>query len=169
MANARDEAERSEPDWPQPDLKRRQDSIAEIARRLDELLRDMADIPKPDVSTGGGALLDAARRAQRDGQLRARVFGTTLSTSLDWDLLLDLFVAREEERPVTLQSIRDGRFGDEASVLRCLAYLVKSKLVSREFAPSEPHVVNLALTEDAAMMMRDYLSQASLDRDEAAE
>ena len=142
-------------DWPQ-----RRDSIDEIARRLDELLRDMADVPA--AHEGGGltdGVLEAARQAWEARRERERIFGSSLGPDPAWDLLLELFIAKGEGREATAATVSAASGLPEATVLRCIAHLADARLVGRQPHPFDTETVYLTLTDRAVAMISDFLAR----------
>ena len=135
----------------------RRNSIDDIARRLDELLRDMADVPAAPAEGLRDSVLEAARQAVRARRERQRIFGSVLKADPGWDLLLELFIATGERRHVTVADISAGISLDEQTILRCIAYLAEQKLVARQPRPFEGEAMHLILTEGAVTMIADHL------------
>jgi hypothetical protein len=150
-----------------PAVERRElrDSIDQIARRLDELLRDMADVSPPmDAKTDlQAAALETARRLWRARRERDRIFGSTLAADPAWDILLDLFIAMGEGREVTVASVSAATGVPEPIVLRCIAHLVEAKLVARQVRPVGRDTMFLTLTERAVAMMSEFLDRTTIE------
>ena len=144
------------PELTRPELR---DSIDEIARRLDELLRAMADVAPPaearaDLQAAG---LDTARRFWRARRERDRIFGTALAPDPAWDILLDLFIAAGEGREVTVASVSAATVLPPPLVLRCIAHLAEARLVTCQAQTSSEKIMFLTLTERAVAMIAEYL------------
>ena len=137
------------------------DSIEDIARRLDELLRTMADVSPP---AAGPVIVEtdklaAARRAFRNRRERERLFGQALFADPAWDVLLELFIARKEGREITVFSACQATAVPEETVLRCITHLVEAKLVTRGAGTSDPRNIYLSLTERGRGLLLDYFSR----------
>jgi hypothetical protein len=137
------------------------DNMEDIARRLDQLLRTMSELP--DLPAGAAVvedgMADAARREYRDRREREHVFGAGIAADPAWDILLDLFIAREEGRDVTVYSVSTATAASEGTILRCIAHLVEAKLIARGPHSSDPRSIVLTLTDRTAGMMCDYFSR----------
>jgi hypothetical protein len=148
----------------------RRDGIDEIARRLDELLRDMADVPPPAEAKAGvdAAVLSVARRVWRTRRERERIFGSMLAADPEWDILLHLFISKAEGREVKVAGAAAATGLSEAIVLRCIAHLAEAKLVARQARASSETVMCLTLTDQAVSMISEYLDRASIELGVAA-
>jgi|GEM_PF-2209648 len=144
-------------------------NMEDIVRRLDQLLRTMSDLPESPaaVSEVQDGMADSARREYRDRRERERVFGSGIAADPAWDILLDLFIAREEGRDVTVFSVSAATAVAEGTVLRCIAHLVEAKLIARGPHSSDPRSIFLTLTDRAAGMMSDYFSRTAAAADAA--
>jgi hypothetical protein len=148
---------------PPGNLSGRTDNMEDIARRLDELLRAMADLPEPQpgTHTAEDGMVGPARLEYRARRERERVFGAGILADPAWDILLDLFIARNEEREVTVFSVSRATAVAESVVLRCIAHLVDAKLVARGPHAPDPGSIRLLLTERAIALMCDYFSRTT--------
>jgi hypothetical protein len=143
----------------------------EIARRLDDLLKAMAEVPPPQPAVGAVEpdQIAAARRERAERRERQRVFGPAIFGDHGWDILLDLFIALEEGREVTVFTICREMAVPEAAVLRCIATLIGAQLVVRQPQESDPRRMLLALTEEGFAMLCDYFNRmAAMPGDAAA-
>jgi hypothetical protein len=145
------------------------ENIEDIARRLDQLLLTMSEPSDLHVSprTVEAGMADAARREYRERQERERVFGPGIAADPAWDILLHLFIAREEGRDVTVFSITAATPVAEGTILRCIAHLVEAKLIARGPHLSDPRSILLRLSNHAAAMMCDYFSRTAAALDAA--
>ena len=139
------------------------DNMEDIARRLDQLLRTMSELP--NLPAGAAVveegMADAARREYRDRREREHVFGPGIAADPAWDILLDLFIARDEGRDATVFSVSAATAVAEGTILRCIAHLVEAKLIARGSHSSDPRSIFLTLTDRAAGMMCDYFSRTA--------
>lgn len=142
----------------------------EIARRLDDLLKAMAEVPPPQPAVGSVEpnQIAAARRERVERRERQRVFGAAIFGDHGWDILLDLFIALEEGREVTVFTICREIAVPEAAVLRCIATLIGAQLVVRQPQEPDPRRMLLALTEDGFGMMCDYFNRMGAMSGDAA-
>lgn len=74
-----------------------------------------------------------------------------------WDMLLDLFIAGEEGRLVSVSSASIGACTPSTTGLRRIAQLIAKGLVCRTSDPFDGRRGMLGLTEDARAAMRGYL------------
>lgn len=101
-----------------------------------------------------------ARNFYRSRRLRSRVFGDTqLFGEPAWDILLDLFVAEAEAKPLSVTSACIGAAVPTSTALRWLVILEEQGLVRRENDPSDARRVFLHLTGEGYARMTDYFLQ----------
>lgn len=158
----------AQPEW-EPSVGDPIGSIDEITRRLDDLLQTVSDAPdgaEPPALKDG--ILRVARRAWKAQRERERILGPSLAADPAWIILLDLFIARMEEREVTVRSLRSATGLSEATILRWVAQLVQVKMVLRLGEEADPRVARLALTEAGLNGMCDYFIRISPDLDVVA-
>lgn len=143
--------------------------IEDIARRLDELVQAVsnvsAQVPAAALREG---VLPAARRAWRARRERQRIFGPSIVTDPAWDILLDLFIARLEERPVTVSDLGSAIAVSKPTALRWIAQLIEAKLVASAPNASEADDRRLQLTDEGLNLMCDYFLRTGPDLDVAA-
>jgi len=133
----------------------------DIVRRLDALLRTVAEAPSPvpAPSSFRSGKLEAAKREWESRRLRERLFGAVLFGDCAWDIVLDLFIAQEEGREVTLAGVCQATELDESVVLRSLATLIEAGLIIRLVGASHLRGVNIALSEAALARLCDYFNE----------
>ena len=136
-------------------------NMDDIVRRLDALLRTIAAVPGPASAAFAieRSKVGAARAEWNARRERERLFGSSLFGDTGWDILLDLFIAREEGRDVTLSSICDTVSLAEPAMLRCLAMLIEEGLILREFRSPGPDGNHLKLSDQALALMCDYFTR----------
>ena len=136
-------------------------TMDDIVHRLDELLRTIAAVPSPASAAGPieRSELEAARVEWHARRERERLFGSTLFGDTGWDILLDLFIAREEGREVTLSSICETARLAEPAMLRCLAMLIEEGLILRKSRSPDPRGNYLQLSGQALELMCEFFSR----------
>ena len=144
-------------------------NMDDIVHRLDALLRTIAAVPSPASADADieRSELDAARAEWNARRERERLFGSSLFGDTGWDILLDLFIAREEGRDVTLSSICESARLAESAMLRCLAMLIEEGLILREARSQDPRGNHLTLSGGALALMRQYFSRTKPDSGDA--
>lgn len=135
----------------------------DITRRLDDLLKAMAEVSPAEPAAGsvGADKLEAARRARAERRERERVFGASIFGDHGWCILLDLFIAFEEGREVTVFTMCRDIPVPEGAVLRCVATLIEAQLVLRQSQAPDPRRISLALTDRGLAMMCDYFNRVA--------
>ena len=145
-------------------------NMDDIVHRLDDLLRTVAAVPSAAPAAGPNERnkLSAARAEWKARRERERLFGSKLFGDTAWDILLDLFMAREEGRDVTLSSIGETVSLAEPAMLRCLAMLIEEGLILREARSPHPRGNYLRLSAQALELMCEYFSRTMTGSGDAA-
>jgi hypothetical protein len=151
------------------EARRRRDRAKDVVTRIEDLVRSIRDPapPPPANSILEECVLEAARRELRARRERERLFGSIVLADPSWDILLDLFVAREEGRSVDMSSICHSVPVTEGAVLRCLGHLVEAKMVTRQ-AQGADLGLKLTLTENGRTKLREYFNRTTADGGAAA-
>jgi hypothetical protein len=105
--------------------------------------------------------VEEARRLYRQRRGRDREFGTALFGEPAWDLLLDLFVAASEQRPVSVMSASIAATVSAEHALHWLTRLEEHGLVERLYAGTEMHRATVTLSEPAFHQMTRLLQPDS--------
>ncbi|HEX8528064.1 hypothetical protein [Allosphingosinicella sp.] len=117
----------------------------------------------PPLSTA--RLLATARRLWACRQIRDRVFGRELFPNPAWNILLDLFIAGEDGRNVTIKSACSAACVPQSTALRHIAHLIEVRLAIRHQHPSDARSAYLKLSERGRARMVEYLSLAAAGQD----
>lgn len=104
------------------------------------------------------ALLAEARRLSRARRARDDVFGHDLFLNPAWNILLELFIAAEEGRNVTIKSACVASGVPQSTALRHIAHLVDIRLAVRHVHPSDARSAYLKLTERGRAKMAAFIS-----------
>ena len=138
------------------------EELAEIARHLNGYFRsteranddaaDRLDVPEcVHVAYG----IYWARR-QRD-----RLLGSHLFAEPAWDILLDLFIAGQEGRKVSVTSACIASAVPTSTALRRIHHLVEIRLVLRIPHPADARITFLELSKEGISQMTDYFTLLS--------
>lgn len=164
------------------DLKPFADQLMSIAKQLREGdFHSLPAAPEPDADTASkpatlrsgsiesqGARVIYARRARAAysrRRQRGSIFGNTeLFGEPAWDILLDLYIAHVDEKPVSVSSACIGSASPPTTGLRWLGVLAENNLVIREQDPNDQRRVLVKLTEFGVEAMDRYF--ASVDGSE---
>lgn len=74
-----------------------------------------------------------------------------------WDMLLDLFIANEDGKPVSVSSACIGACLAPTTGLRWIKQLIGAGLVTRSSHPSDGRKGMLSVTDEAAASIRNYI------------
>jgi len=106
------------------------------------------DCPEPCDAAAGELpreALDSARATYAARRLRDRMFGDQLFSDPAWDLLLDLYIAHWEGRPVSVKSACIAASVPQTTALRYIAHMVELALIKRSSHPVDARIKYLQL------------------------
>lgn len=139
---------------------------------------DRFDLPVDERAAGGeGAaslvaphlvaphLVAIARRIAHGRRVRDRVFGPSLCINPPWHILVELFVAAEEGRNVTIKSACVAAGVPQSTALRHIAHLIDKGLCVRSQHPSDARSAHLKLSRAAHARMIEFLRQIAESAD----
>jgi hypothetical protein len=119
-----------------------------------------------DSAAFQGSALALARHAYAMRRQRAAIFGTSdLFGEPAWDILLDLYIAQAEGKPVSVSSACIGSASPPTTGLRWLAVLTERGLIARTADEQDHRRIMVHLTERGMAAMEQFLALA---RDPAA-
>ena len=110
-------------------------------------------------------LLAQARRFSLARRVRDEVFGNCEFLNPGWNILLELFIAGEEGRNVTIKSACVAACVPQSTALRHIAHLIDIRLATRAQHPSDARSAYLKLTEPGRTKMVAFLTLSAGDRD----
>jgi hypothetical protein len=121
----------------------------ETAKALRKMASDLgADAPVPYSADLVRSAIRARRR--RDAHFPPRLFGEPAL-----DILLELFLAGLEKRPITIVDACAGAAVPSTTALRWLAILTKNGLVQHRPDPRDPQRTFVQLTDAGRSLMQD--------------
>ncbi|MEL6878868.1 MAG: winged helix DNA-binding protein [Pseudomonadota bacterium] len=104
---------------------------------------------------------DAARKAYDVRRARGTIFGDPdLFGEPAWDILLDLYVAHNEGKAVSVSSACIGSASPPTTGLRWLGVLTEQGLVTRDHDPEDQRRVLVKLTDSGLSAMDRYFAEA---------
>ena len=104
------------------------------------------------------ALLAEAQRLSAARKARDRVFGRDLFPNPAWNILIELFIAGEEGRNVTIKSACVAAGVPQSTALRHIAHLIEVRLATRAQHPSDARSAYLRLTDRGRSKMVAFIS-----------
>lgn len=110
-------------------------------------------------------LLAEARRLSAGRKARDRVFGRDLFPNPAWNILIELFIAAEEGRNVTIKSACVAAGVPQSTALRHIAHLIEVRLAARAQHPSDARSAYLKLTDGGRAKMVAYISLSAAHPD----
>ena len=119
--------------------------------QLDQL-RALLAPAGPVASAEPGSAATAVQRARKLYQSRRKreaLFGPELFQDPSWDIMLDLFIAREEHRPIGISSACLASAAPPTTGLRHLNALIDRGVVVRSASRADGRVSFVALSDDA--------------------
>lgn len=125
---------------------------------IDRLTRKLIGDAERATAANGGDFIDFARHILAGRRQRDRYFDPILFGNPAWDILLDLFVADGEGRPVTLLDRCHASNVPQGVALRWLGYLKQEEMVLEGHDPARPHDMTIRLSDQTKRAIRCYLS-----------
>lgn len=101
--------------------------------------------------------VEEARRLYQQRRMRDQAFGPALFGEPAWDLLLDLYIAASELRPVSVVSASIAALVSTDATVRWLTLLEEQGLVERLYAGSEMNRAIVTLSDTAFDRMTSFL------------
>ena len=138
--------------------------VEELVGAIQSLIPDLAEaVRETHRLPQQRSALAAARQAQEERRRRAGLFGHGLFVEPGWDLLVELFVAGLEERPVSVSSACIGSGAPSSTVLRHITQLEQLGLVRKKPHPSDLRSKYISLTDLGISKMTEFFSARSAD------
>lgn len=129
---------------------------ARSAKDVSEAMARVAPLPPAE-------LLAAARRFAVARQVRDDMFGLGMFLNPGWNILLELFIAGEEGRNVTIKSACVAACVPQSTALRHIAHLNDVRLAVRAQHPSDARSAYLKLSEQGRTKMVAFLTLSARD------
>ena len=122
-----------------------------------------AERPASEEASETLDLLGAARAAREARRRREQIFGDELLAEPCWDLLLDLFIAAQDGKRLSITAACLALPVPRGTAQRCIAHLADVGLISRETGPGDHGVLYLAPTDRAVTKLKLLLSRPNQD------
>ncbi|QLC24914.1 winged helix DNA-binding protein [Parasphingopyxis algicola] len=136
-------------------------NVIQISNRLETLARELRQLAPSSESDDSipADLKGRLREEIADRYRRRAVFNGEISGDPDWDILLDLTLARLTGRDVSVSSACIAANCPATTALRHLARLVEKGFVHRERDPYDGRRVYTRLTRPGFRLMCDYFDR----------
>ncbi len=103
---------------------------------------------------------ETARQVYANRRRRTALFGNgELFGEPAWDILLDLYIAHAENKPVSVSSACIGSASPPTTGLRWLGVLAENELILREHDPEDQRRVLVRLTDRGIAAMEEYFGK----------
>jgi hypothetical protein len=139
--------------------------LADTNEEFFQTMNDANPGPAEVATLTASQLLAAAHGLWSARGVRDRIFGRDLFPNPAWNILLDLFIAGEEGRSVTIKSACAAAGVPQSTALRYIAHLIEVRLAARQQHPSDARSAHLRLSERGRRQMVTYLSLTAASRD----
>jgi len=147
-------------DWDH--LRSTSEAISDPGDHLRRTLSGPGEEPAPVEPLPPAALLAEARRLSAARRVRDRIFGRELFPNPAWNILLELLIAAEEGRNVTIKSACVAAGVPQSTALRHIAHLIEVRLTARAQHPSDARSAYLKLTERGRAKMVSFISLSAV-------
>lgn len=134
------------------------EKIEQLGMIIDELRANGASPELAEKAGNAADLLNLAQSIYRLRRIRERTFDLRLFADPAWDILLDLFIAAERGKKVSISSACIGAAVPATTALRSLSALAKHGLVSRDNSGSDYRVSWVALSPSGYEKMKHVLT-----------
>ena len=135
---------------------------AALQRMADDVVASQQDGAAPREVTP--ALVRGVLRARR---LRDRFFDPTLFNDPAWDMMLDLLLAKLEQRPVSVSGLCLAAAVPATTALRWIHQLTAAGVLVRRADDRDKRRVLIELSEEAEAAIRTYFETAVMVEDPA--
>lgn len=98
------------------------------------------------------AKAEYAARRRRDRLFNAHIFAEPA-----WDMLLDLFIQRHQDRPVTVHNLCIAAAVPQTTALRWIGKLAIRGFIERSPCPHDNRVIHVSLSAEGLLLMESYL------------
>jgi hypothetical protein len=139
----------------------RHETLADLSLRLSRLADHITRCEQPAVRAQpgrGNSPADFARHVLQARRRREALF-PDLFADPAWDLLLDLFIATEEGRALSVTSACFGTNVPATTALRSIALLERYGLVLRRRHPTDGRCMLLSLSDRALQLMHQWCAE----------
>lgn len=142
--------------------KGKESELGKIAKSLDALENRIAKLKRQTEITNH-AQPDALGRAEhfyRDRRIRDRIFGNPdLFGEPAWDMLLDLFIAAELGKQISVSSLCIASAVPPTTALRWITILESQSLIARRDDPADSRRVFISLTTNAHSKLKAHFER----------
>ncbi|WP_293882136.1 hypothetical protein [Sphingomonas sp.] len=138
------------------------EELLKIAARLTDLatggdphneLIGFAVVSNPSIMTYAALV----KRLVADRRHREKHFAPALFADPVWDILLDLFLAETESRPISVSSATVAANIPPTTGLRCIAMLTAKGMILRIPVPLDKRKIYLQLSSETSISIKAYL------------
>lgn len=137
-------------------------SLARVVEpRIDVQENLLAWPPRPRKGSRAPTVA-TARKFYQLRRRRAAYFDPMLFAEPAWDMLLDLYIAEREGRPVAVLSACIGASAPQTTALRWMRVLESQGLIRKEVDEKDARRIYVRLTEDAIARMRSLLRESQM-------
>jgi DNA-binding MarR family transcriptional regulator len=137
-------------------------SLARIVEPRFEVDQNLLAWPPRTRKDSRAPTVSMARKFYQLRRRRAAYFDPGLFAEPAWDMLLDLYVAEREGRPMAVLSACIGAAAPQTTALRWLRILEAQGLVRKEVDEKDARRIYVRLTEAAIARMRSLLRESQM-------
>lgn len=144
------------------DLLERLLSLARVVDPQIDVAENLLSWPPRTRKGNRAPTVATARKFYQLRRRRAAYFDPTLFAEPAWDMLLDLYVAEREGRPMAVLSACIGAAAPQTTALRWMRVLEEQGLIRKETDEKDARRMYVRLTDDAIGRMRSLLRESQM-------
>jgi DNA-binding MarR family transcriptional regulator len=141
------------------------DSLSQVQRiaaqsqaALNVALANFENPPKLPASPVEAAYRHLRLRRRRESLFETAGFGNGMFGEPVWDMILDLYVARSQDKRISVSSLCIAAAVPSTTALRHISLMVQSGLATRQGDPDDARRVYIGLSDRAVELMDTLLS-----------
>jgi hypothetical protein len=127
------------------------------AERIERQTRKLIEDAERAAAMHNADLTEFARQLLAGRRQRDRYFDPMLFSNPAWDILLDLYVADAEGRPVNVLESCTASIVPQGVALRWLGYLKQEEMVIEMPDPAQPRHTLIRLSDQTRLTISSYL------------
>jgi len=131
--------------------------LSAVAEEFNGRVAHAADPAPTGTEPSETDLVEQAQAVLAERRLRRRFLPAELFHEPAWDMMLALFVSRDERQPMNIKALVSMSDAPVTTSQRWIEHLHKLRLIDRVIDPTDRRRVEISLSYDGEQAMRGYL------------